>query len=84
MAPDRECIVRAEWDPDASVWVVVESDVPGLCTEASTQEELVAKLRVMIPELLELNDGDSFGPELAGRRVVMSLRTDRTELLNCA
>jgi predicted RNase H-like HicB family nuclease len=48
-------LVRADWDPEAKVWVADSDDVPGLATEAETVEELVAKLETMIPELLDLN-----------------------------
>lgn len=51
----RELKVAAFWDPEASVWVAESEDVPGLVTEAETVEQLVAKLRVMVPELLEAN-----------------------------
>lgn len=47
--------VRAEWDPTAGVWVAESDDVPGLVTEADTLERLVERLRVLVPELLELN-----------------------------
>lgn len=47
--------VKAEWDDEASVWYVAETNVPGLRTEAATAEELFAKLDVMVPEMLELN-----------------------------
>ena len=47
--------IKAIWDEEASVWSVSESDVPGLATSAPTIEALQAKLKVMIPELLELN-----------------------------
>ena len=30
-------------------------DVPGLATEADTLEQLIEKLKIMIPELLEAN-----------------------------
>ena len=50
-------IIRAEWDEEARVWYVADSNVPGLSTEAPTAEALVDKLKVMLPELLELNDG---------------------------
>lgn len=49
--------VNCQWDPEARVWYVAESDVPGLVTEAPTLEEMEAKLMRMIPELLELNEG---------------------------
>lgn len=44
--------VHAEWDEAAGVWVATSDAVPGLATEAATAEELVAKLKVLIPELL--------------------------------
>lgn len=51
----RALKVRALWDGEAGVWVAESQDVPGLATEASTLEELLAKLAVMVPELLEEN-----------------------------
>ena len=52
-----EITVFAHWDPDAKVWVATSEDVPGLATEAPTTETLFAKIEVMIPELLGLNNG---------------------------
>lgn len=51
----RPYFVRAEWDEEALVWVATSDDVPGLVTEADTMESLIAKLRALIPELLEAN-----------------------------
>jgi hypothetical protein len=48
-------LVRAEWDPEAKVFVATSDDVPGLVAEAATTDALHAKLAVLIPELLELN-----------------------------
>ena len=48
-------LVRAAWDPDARVWVAESDDVPGLVTEADTIEQLMDRLQVLVPELLELN-----------------------------
>jgi len=50
--------VEATWDDEAQVWVATSDDVPGLVTEAKTTEELKAKLRRMIPELIEENGLD--------------------------
>jgi predicted RNase H-like HicB family nuclease len=47
--------VRAEWDPEAKVWVATSDDLPGLVTEAETVEALQQKLAVMVPDLLEAN-----------------------------
>ncbi len=55
MKQARVLRIHADWDEKASVWVVTSDDVPGLATEAATQDEVRQKLMVMIPELLELN-----------------------------
>lgn len=47
--------VHAEWDSEAEVWYVSDSDVPGLATEAATVPGLIEKLERMVPELMELN-----------------------------
>lgn len=63
--------VHAEWDEEASVWVASSDDVPGLVTEAATTEELIAKLKIMIPELMAINHQTPLGPvpfELLTRR----------------
>jgi predicted RNase H-like HicB family nuclease len=65
--------VRATWDDAAHVWVAESDDVPGLATEATTLEALLVKLRTMIPELLEANDG-----ELPGEVPFELLTRDRT------
>lgn len=55
MPPDVFTVI-ADWDDEARVWVASSEDVPGLVTEADSLEALAAKLAVMVPELLELND----------------------------
>ncbi len=52
---DKPFYVHATWDEEARVWVASSDDVPGLATEAETAEDLVQKLKTLIPELLELN-----------------------------
>ncbi|MCC5635708.1 DUF1902 domain-containing protein [Nostoc sp. CHAB 5844] len=47
--------VSAFWDSEAEVWVASSDDLPGLVTEASTIELLTEKLKLIIPELCELN-----------------------------
>ncbi len=47
--------IEALWDGEAKVWVAEGVDVPGLCTEAATMEQLVKKLEVMVPEMLAAN-----------------------------
>ncbi len=52
MTPYR---VIVEWDEEAQVWVATSEDVPGLATGADTFEELIEKLKIVIPELLVEN-----------------------------
>jgi predicted RNase H-like HicB family nuclease len=49
----RPIVIHADWDPAAAVWVATTSDLRGLVTEASTMEDLRAKLPGMILDLLE-------------------------------
>lgn len=57
----RPIVVRADWDPEAEVWVAGSADLPALITEAESIEALRAKLQVMIPELLELDGATDVG-----------------------
>jgi Domain of unknown function (DUF1902) len=58
--------VRALWDPEAEVWAAEGENLPGLITEAESIEALMAKLRIMIPELLSYSPdlADLLGPEI--------------------
>lgn len=47
--------INVQWDDEARVWYVEDSNVPGLVAEAPTVEAMQALLRVRVPELLELN-----------------------------
>jgi len=53
--PNRVYEILAQWDSEAGVWVAESDDVPGLVAEAGSPNILAQKLRVLIPELLELN-----------------------------
>ena len=66
--------IRAEWDEEASVWVATSDDVPGLATEEATMEDLISKLRIVVPELLEAN-----GVKV-GQEVPFELMTRRFEI----
>ena len=57
--PDFE--VSAAWDAEACVWVATSDQVPGLVTEAETLRILTEELRLLVPELLELNGKDVAG-----------------------
>lgn len=73
----KALFIRAEWDEEAEVWVATSDDVPGLVAEADTAETLLAKLRVLIPDLLEANgypNGGDVPFELFSRRFDVACR----------
>jgi predicted RNase H-like HicB family nuclease len=53
--PMSEYHVSAVWDDEAKVWVGTSEDIPGLCVEAGTLEELTQAAGELIPDLLILN-----------------------------
>lgn len=74
MPNERNVEVNATWDDEAGVWVAESNDVPGLVTEAETMESLLEKLRILIPELMELS---GLGESSAN----IHLHSDRTILV---
>lgn len=72
--------VTAFWDREADVWVASSDDVPGLVTEASTIEALTEKLKVMIPELFELNQIETGKKDY----IDLDLTTHRREAIKVA
>ncbi len=72
----KPLFIRAEWDEEARVWVATSDDVAGLATEGAALEELVEKLKILIPELLDANQN-----EVAGRgEVPFEILTRRFEI----
>ena len=53
-------MIKATWDSSVKVWVAESDDVPGLVTEAANMEQLIGKLKILIPELLELNKSPAY------------------------
>lgn len=56
MVKNKPLFVRVDWDDESDVWCATSDDVPGLATEEESFDRLVEKLRVMVPELLALNE----------------------------
>jgi predicted RNase H-like HicB family nuclease len=54
--------VLARWDSEAGVWVAESEDIPGLVAEADSPNNLARKLRILVPELLELNGVPALRP----------------------
>ena len=72
-------VVNALWDADSKVWVADSDDVPGLATGADTLEELIEKLKTIIPELLTEN-----GIPFEAKRLAFKVEAERSEFANVA
>ncbi len=54
-APDGAWLVHARWDDESRSWWTDGEDIPGLCCQAATLEELAAVVLDLAPELLVAN-----------------------------
>jgi len=61
--------VEARWDSEAGVWVAESDDIPGLVAEAEFMNALGEKIRVLVPELFELNGGLEPGQKVVDVRL---------------
>lgn len=46
--------INAEWNLEDRCWIATSDDLPGLVTGADSLDELVSRLRVIIPDFLEV------------------------------
>jgi hypothetical protein len=51
----RDISINARWDGEAAVWIARSEDVPGLVVEAESWPSMIEEVRVILPDLLELN-----------------------------
>jgi hypothetical protein len=51
-----ECKVSLTWDDEAYVWLASSEDVPGLALESGSLDALMERVKVTIPDLLDLKD----------------------------
>jgi len=51
----NEYIINIIWDDEAAVWIATSDDAPGLVLESGSYDALLERVRVAVPELLELN-----------------------------
>ena len=49
-------VIHTNWDSEAGCWYATSDDIPGLATGADTIEDLIERLKVIVPELVELNE----------------------------
>lgn len=47
--------IKMLWDEESDVWVATSDDVPGLVLESGSFDALVERLKIAVPELIQLN-----------------------------
>ena len=53
-----EYVIIFSWDDEASVWIAESQDIPGLILESGSFDALVERVKIAIPDLLELDKKD--------------------------
>ena len=48
--------VKTAWDDEASVWIAICDEIP-IATESDTYEGLLERVKLVAPEIIELNYG---------------------------
>ena len=56
--PDR-LLVDARWIDEDNIWIATSADVPGLVVEGATWTDIVREVRLVLPDLLDLDDRTS-------------------------
>ena len=49
------CKITLVWDSEANVWFTRTQDIPGLCLENESFDDLIEDVRAAAPEMLVLN-----------------------------
>ena len=47
--------VKFLWDDEAAVWIATSDDIKGLVLESGSADALIERVRIAVPELLEMN-----------------------------
>ena len=61
--------ISLNYDEKASVWIAESDDVPGLVLESGSLDALIERVKMAVPELLELNG--------INERIMLSLNATR-------
>lgn len=53
--------IQFRWDDEAGVWTATSGDVRGLALEGGSLDALMERVKMAVPELLELNGAKAEG-----------------------
>ena len=60
----RHIQINAWLDDDAGVWLATSEDIAGLCVEAETWGGMLEEVRLILPDLMPLNQQSAQGVSL--------------------
>ena len=60
----KEIHIDAQWDDEARVWIATSGDAPGLVVEAASWAQIIDEVRLVLPDLLEIDDATAQGVSL--------------------
>jgi Domain of unknown function (DUF1902) len=69
----KSFVIHVLWDSEAGVWVGTSDDIP-VASEAATLEELIARLRLIAPEMIAEN-----GLAAPGETIALQVVAERSE-----
>ena len=52
----NEYTIILSWDDEASVWIAESQDLPGLILESGSSDALIERVKIAVPDLLELSE----------------------------
>jgi hypothetical protein len=53
----RDITIEVRRDGEAAAWITTSNDVPGLVVEADSWPDMIEEVRLVLPDLLELEGG---------------------------
>lgn len=51
----KEIHIDARWDDEVRVWIATSENAPGLVVEASSWQTMIDEVRIVLPDLLEID-----------------------------
>ena len=51
---ESDIVIDARWDGEAGVWLATSAEIPGLVVEAETWPAMIAEVRLVLPDLLDV------------------------------
>ena len=73
--------ILATWIEEEHVWVAESNDVPGLAAEAATIPDLLDKLKILVPEMLQENSPVAIDAEIRFKLLATVISTAPSHVL---